>query len=205
MRVVAGLSAILALSGIPAVAQYSAPTTTIPDSVGVTCLEDTQPVDPKHPDGSAQMTCTATPVQGCPVDMRVRQRMGGDTVAVDANGVKRKVFAQRLRLILNSFRQDNSGREVVSATVTVHGTGTEARMRPLGAGNDHGDLNSGSKARTLSVSMSNWGEPGVAGDFLLPGFTSASRVDLESITYDDGSTWKLSKNETCQVAPTRSC
>jgi hypothetical protein len=127
--------------------------------------------------------------------------MGGGTVAVDANGVKQKVFAQRLRLILNSFRQDNSGRTVVSATVTVHGTGTKARMQPLSGGSNDWDVNSGSKARTLSVSMSNWSEPGVSGDFLLPGFTSASRVDLESITYDDGSTWKLSKNETCRVAP----
>ena len=203
MRVVAGLAVILALSGIRAAAQYSPkPASTIPDSAGITCLEEIQPGDGKQAKGSTVTTCTTTPDQGCPVDMRVRQRMSGGTVAVDANGIERKVFAQRLRLILNSFQQDNSGRKVVSAMITVHGTGTKARVQPLGAGkNGDWDLNSGSMARTLHVDLANWSEPGVAGDFLLSGFTSASRVDLESVTYDDGSTWKLSKNETCRVAP----
>jgi len=139
---------------------------------------------------------TNTMVQGCPVDMRVRQRMGGATVEVDSNGVKRNVFAQRLRLILNSLRHDDAGRNAVSAMVTVFGTGPKARMQSLPP-----ESAQNSMVRPFKVDLAHWGDPGVSGEFLLPGYTSASRVDLESITYDDGTTWKVKKNEGCRVAP----
>ena len=53
----------------------------------------------------------------------------------------------------------------------------------------------------LTVALAEWGEPGVSGDFRLPGFVSADRIDLQSITYEDGSTWKLAGKESCRVAP----
>jgi hypothetical protein len=51
------------------------------------------------------------------------------------------------------------------------------------------------------VGLADWGEPAVSGDFGLPGFASASRVDLDSVTYSDGTVWKLAGNEMCHVAP----
>jgi hypothetical protein len=54
---------------------------------------------------------------------------------------------------------------------------------------------------TLTVRLAEWGEPGVSGDFRLPGFVTASRVDLQAVTYKDGSNWKLAGTETCRVAP----
>jgi hypothetical protein len=134
----------------------------------------------------------------CPIDMRVHQGIGGGTIAVDKDGVKRHVFAQRLRLFLNELGRADSDRRIVSATVTVHGSNGKAQMLPLDGGSG---VNSGSMERTLSVDLQNWGEPGVSGDIRLPGFTSASMVNLQSVTYDDGSTWKVSGRETCRVAP----
>ena len=202
MRVVA-LTALFLAGGTAILAQYTPPkTTTLPDGFGVSCMEPASPVDGKHAKNNALETCSTPVGQGCPVDMRVRQQRGGATVAVDENGVKRRVFAQRLRLFLNDQRRDKAGQKIVSAAVTVHGTGTKARMQPLGSGsNDYFDLNSSSMVRTLKVDLAKWDEPGVSGDFLIPGFTSANRVDLEFVTYEDGSTWKLGKNDTCRVAP----
>jgi len=201
MRVVAGLAAFVLLCGASAVAQYSPlPITTLPQGSAVFCIQPGPLVDLKHPEknakGSSETNCMmAVGVQSCPVDMHVRQRMSGSTLAVDANGVQRKIFAQRLRLFLNNFRPDPSGRKAVTAVVTVHGTGENARMQALHTGPVGNVL-----ARTFSVDLANWGEPGVSGDFLLPGFTSASQVDLVSVTYDDGSTWRLEKTESCRVS-----
>jgi hypothetical protein len=128
--------------------------------------------------------------------------MGGGLVAVDENGGKHRVFAPRLRLFLDDLRTGNSGQKIVSASVTVRGSNGKEHMQRLDAlpGQDR-DSESGSIKRTLNVDLGNWGEPGVSGDFRLPGFTSASRVDLESVTYEDGSTWKLSGGESCWVSP----
>lgn len=204
MRVVAGVSLFFVLSGLSALAQNASPSqnTIQPGAVNTLCDSHLQPDGGKHAPGSPETNCVTVFVPGCPISMQVRQRMGGATVAVDANGMKRKVFAQRLRLFLNDLRADSPGGKIVSATVTVHGTSTKARMQPAGSasGASFGP-DSGSMVRTVNVDLAQWGEPGVSGDFLLPGFTSASRVDLESVTYDDGSVWKLSGNETCRVAP----
>ena len=197
MRVVAGLAALLILAGIPAVAQNSQlPTTTVPDALAVQCFENLLPDTRTPPKGGTATGCKTTVVEGCPVDMRVRQRMGGGTVAVDKDGTRRQIFAQRLRLILNSLRQGEGDRKAVSATVTVHGTGAKARMQSLRSGSV-----SNSMVKSFHVDLAHWDEPGVSGEFLLPGFTSASQVDLESVTYDDGTTWKLSNNQSCRVAP----
>lgn len=145
-------------------------------------------------------------VPACPIDMHVRQGIGGGMIAVDENGMKRRVFAPRLRLFLNDLRPGKSDQQIISAKVTVHGSNGKARVHPVDANADsdaggNGDLKSGVVQRTLNVDLGNWGEPGASGDFRLPGFISTSRVDLESVTYQDGSTWKLSGTETCHVAP----
>jgi hypothetical protein len=197
MRVVAGLAALFILGSIPALAQNSQlPTTTVPDALAVQCFENLLPDNGKHEKGSTVTGCKTSVIEGCPVDMRVRQRMGGGTVAVDKDGSRRQVFAQRLRLILNSVRQGEGDRKAVSATVMVHGTGAKARMQSLRSGPV-----SNSMVRTFEVDLAHWDEPGVSGEFLLPGFTSASQVDLDSVTYEDGTTWKLSRNHSCRVAP----
>ena len=195
MRIVAGLAAFFLAGAVSAVAQYAPlPTTTLPDAA-VSC---TGPAQPVTPDGKTPSVpaCKTTVVQGCPIDMRVRQRSGGAAISVDEYGIKRRVFAQKLRLILNGFRPEDGGRKAVSAMVTVHGTGTKTRMRPLGSGSDDDSM-----VKPFSVNLAHWDEPGFAGDFLLTGFTSASVVYLESVTYDDGSTWKFSRNDRCRVAP----
>jgi hypothetical protein len=168
MRVAAGLGIFALFTGIPVVAQtsWSAPEL--------------------RPDVA----------RSCPINMHVGQGIGGAMVAVDENGVKRQVFAPRLRLSLNDVRSDKPSQRIASAMVTVHGTNGKPKPRPIDSDMDQSDME-----MTLTVSLAEWGEPGVSGDFRLPGFTSANRIDLQSITYEDGSTWKLSRGQSCRVAP----
>lgn len=203
MRVVAVFAGLIAISGLSAAGQYAPPpTTTLSNGVAGGCFTTVQPMDSKHGKGSTVTECKTVVVEPtCPVDMRVRQRMGGSMVAVDENGVKRRIFAQRLRLFLNDQRSGKADQKIVSATVTVHGTTDKERIQRLDQRIDPWDLKSADKVRTFTVDLANWGGPGVTGDFQLPGFTSSRRVDLESVVYEDGSTWKLSGNETCHVAP----
>jgi hypothetical protein len=204
MRVVAGLAAFFLLGGVPAVAQYAPPT----PSTGATsfaCFTDVAPLDHhKHKTAPPKTECKTTVVlvPACPLNMHVRQGIGGGMIAVDDDGVKRKVFAPRLWLFLNDLSKDKPGQKIVSASVTVHGTSGKAHMQSLESHPPgYLDLNSNDLARTLDVDLAEGGEPGVSGDFRLPGFTSATRIDLDSVTYDDGTTWKLTGTQTCRVAP----
>jgi len=208
MRFAAGCAAFFLLSGISAVAQSTAPpTTTLPEAGNFICtFETVHPDGKKHGKGNTITECRSTVVvpPACPVDMHVRQGMSQGMLAVDANGERRLVFAPRLRLFLNDQRKDKAGQTIVSATITVHGRKGKARLQPLNVGpGGSDDSDSADLEKTLSVELGNWGEPGVSGDFRLPGLTSARRIDLQSVTYEDGSTWKLSGDQTCHVAPDR--
>lgn len=61
----------------------------------------------------------------------------------------------------------------------------------------------GELGRTLDVTLSPENDGAVAADLVLPGFTSVKSIRLESITYEDGSTWSLGTGQSCQIAPDR--
>jgi len=206
MRVMAGFTLITLLSGISVFAQTAASpggsNRIQPGAMNTICGTRLQLNDENHPKGGTETTCVTVFIPGCPIDMRVRQGIDGGMVAVDKNGEMRPVFEPRLSLSLNDLRPDTSGQKIVSAVVTVRGTGGKVHIQPLNAlPASKSDSLSRVVIRTLNVHLADSGEPGVSGDFRLPGFTSANRTDLQSVTYEDGSTWKPSGNETCRVAP----
>ena len=134
----------------------------------------------------------------CPLQMDVRQGVGGNMMAVDKNGKQVEMFAQRLTLLLNDVRREHqTDAHVIEATVTVHGTTAKGQVLPADTRQDA----SGEIVKTLTVRLTAYGEPKVTGDIRLPGFTSTRMVDLESVAYDDGSVWKLSGTGTCHVPP----
>ena len=106
MRVVAGLGVFVLFTGIPIVAQTT--------------------WSPQGP-----MELRPDVVRSCPINMHVGQGMGGAMLAVDENGVKRLMFAPRLRLFLNDLRTDKSSQRIVSAAVTVHGSNGKPALRPI--------------------------------------------------------------------------
>ena len=171
MRVVAVLASVL-FSGIPVLAQVS------PFSVD-----------------NGLVVRTASPA--CPVGIRVRQAPGGQMVATDKNGAQMEMFAARLHLFLHDGHPDRSGQLMVKATVTVRGWNGKARLLPA----DSFVAANGDLVKTFTVPLSGGGLPEASAELMLPGFTAARVVELESITFDDGQVWSFSGNSGCRVAP----
>ena len=143
-----------------------------------------------------QVVRTATPV--CPLDMRVRQGGLGQMIATDKNGARVKMFAARLRLQLTDNRPDRTSQPMVNATVTIRGWTGKEQVLPIGATREDG----GSFSRmTLTVPLSGGGLSEASSELLLPGFTAAKTVQLDSITYHDGQVWTFQGLSACQVAP----
>src|SRR5437588_167908 len=113
----------------------------------VSCVAQTAPTaQNQHPFRPDPATFRTPMDPACPIDMQVRQGIGGAMVAVDENGVKRSVFAPKYRLVLNDIRKP--GQKIVWATVAVRGWNGKPRALPA---DSDSDLKSGSIQRTLTV------------------------------------------------------
>jgi hypothetical protein len=125
------------------------------------------------------------PPASCPVSLYARQAPGGERMMV--NGVPVKASAQKLHLIVTS---PNSKR-VVAANVTVHGFANKGRVVQTMSTQDPSDA-----AKTFDVSFPA-GPREISTDLAVPGFSGVSVIDLNSVTYSDGSTWKLTVGSAC--------
>lgn len=169
-----GLLAILGSAGLPA-----------QTAVGVAGMETL--------DGTAKPSDSAAPAaRSCPVSMRATQGSGGALLAArKAPSISGP--AQHIHLILSNAKD----REVARATVRVRGTSNKNRLMPTsqaaGSGPD--------AVQILHAVFQPESGKEVAADLDLPGFTSVSSVELESIAYKDGSTWRLGGPLACRVAP----
>ncbi len=133
----------------------------------------------------------------CPLEMHVHQGIGSKMMAVDKHGAQVEMFAARLKLLLKDLRPDRPARQMVNATVTVHGlNGAEQIVRA-----DTRPNRSAEAVKTLTVRLTTSGEPEVSGDLRLPGFTATLMVDLDSVTYDDGAVVKFSGSSACHAPP----
>jgi len=127
----------------------------------------------------------------CPVSLRAQQAAGGGTLAVD--NARPKGPAQRLHLILTN----PDSRQVTGATVTVRGLTAKGRItQTLATPDDSSDA-----ARTLTVRFSAGPGNAVSADLWAPGLTAVQMVELNSVTYADGSTWKLADSSVCRTVP----
>ena len=133
----------------------------------------------------------------CPVGMRVRQGIGTQMLQAK-DGQRTRTFASRLRLNLFNFHEEKTSVEIVKATVTVRGLSGKAGMIPALGSDDR----SSEVTRTMTVSFVLDDDNSYWTDLVLPGFTSARMVNLESVTYADGSTWNFRDHMGwCQAAP----
>ncbi len=134
----------------------------------------------------------------CPVSMHALQGHGSGLVAArDAKPIEGP--SQRIHLVLSNPKSAM----VASAKVKVFGLSAKDRLertsdRSFDLTNRDGasDL-----TRILDVTFAPEGEKDVSTDLLLPGFTSIRSVELESLTYKDGSTWTVDGMQTCHVTP----
>jgi hypothetical protein len=135
------------------------------------------------------LTLQAAPASGgCPISMSAQHRSNPSLMS--ARDATPQPLAQRIHLTANG-ESDSSG--ILSIKVTVRGTTPKARMLPTSqAGPPDAAMTFDLRADRVNA---------VASDLLLRGFTSVQAIDLESVTYADGSNWVASAARSCSITP----
>jgi hypothetical protein len=137
----------------------------------------------------------------CPVSMSAKQGAGGGLLAArhlpdtgQANSVPSGP-SQLIHLILSSAKNG----QVVAARLKVLGLSGKARTENA----EFGDEITPDVTRWLDVTFVPEGNNSVAANIMLHGMTSVRSIELQSISYKDGSTWRVAGQMTCSVAPDR--
>jgi hypothetical protein len=142
------------------------------------------------------------PASTCPVAMHASQSIGKNLLAVRGNQQHVDVMAQRIHLILSNFKSPNPKPTIASAKVTVRGLSSKGRtIQTLSIQPGSTQPGTSDLTRALDVTFSPDTENSVSADLLLPGFTSVKSIELNTVTYADGSNWKVSAQAACRVAP----
>lgn len=132
------------------------------------------------------------PGSTCPVGMHALQGSGSGMLAV-RNGKPTEEPAQHIHLILTSA----TAARIVAAKVLVRGQSGSASIMPA---SDKAESTSG-VSRTLHLAFKSESADSVAADLPLPGFTTVRSIELQALTYTDGSTWAVAGEQACHVAP----
>jgi hypothetical protein len=103
-----------------------------------------------------------------------------------------KVQEQRIQLTMTN----PSPKEIVSAQITIYGFSDKWRSIPLAGGADTPDLR-----KSVNIDLNVKGNDHASSDLSLPRFTAVAYVDVDSLTYADGATWKASSTGACSVTP----
>jgi hypothetical protein len=129
-------------------------------------------------------------VTGCPVELRA-QPGGGGAVAYASDARNGK--SQRLHLTF----ANRKSKEIVAVSVTVRGLSPWARIVPA----DSGSQDSHALAKTVDLKLNVATGKNAEEDVALQSFASITRVDLESVEYADGTSWKASATQSCHIVP----
>lgn len=128
----------------------------------------------------------------CPVGMQAKQGSGGGLVAV-RNAHPSDGPSQQIHLVLAR----RHSQQIAGARVLVRGLSGKNRMERSIAIEDIVP----DRSQMLDVRFTPDNAVEASADLVLPGFTSIQSVELQAITYADGSTWKMEKQNACTVAP----
>lgn len=145
-------------------------------------------------DGTDSITVVAPPVTYsiCPVGMRAQQGAGGDLVRA-RDGQRVDGPAQRIHLVLTP----RHALQVTGARIRVRGLFGKNRLARAGMAEQLAP----DRTQTLSVTFMPGENAESIADLVLAGFTSVQSIELQAITYSDGSTWKMESSNLCRVTP----
>lgn len=132
---------------------------------------------------------TRNTASACPVGLYAGH--SDSLTQLRAEDVRPGVISQSLNLRMSN----STPHDIVSAQIAVHGLSPRSRITPasMGAG---GDL-----TKHMQVDLSVDAGRQAARDVRVYGFTSVQRIDLDSLTYADGTTWTASDGHHCSVGP----
>ena len=126
----------------------------------------------------------------CPVSLHAQQAAGGEMLTV--NNGHPKGIGQGLHLILTN----PDSRQIAGANVTIRGLTARDRMVQTLSNQDASDV-----AKTLDVTFPTGPDNNVTANLWVPGMTSVQAIELNSVTYADGSIWKLDAGNGCRTVP----
>jgi hypothetical protein len=131
------------------------------------------------------------PPSACPVSVHAQQAPSTAT-AMEVDSSRPKGPLQLLHL---TMAKPGSSR-ITKATVTVRGVlpRPRATLTPMTLGADPSNA-----IRTLDVSFPSGSDKNASADLWVPGLSAVYSIDLVSVTYADGSTWKLADGKTCRT------
>ena len=98
---------------------------------------------------------------------------------------------QRIQLTMTNL----SPQEIVKAQITVHGLSDKWRYVPLP------EAPAPDLTKKVEVTLDVRGNSHASSDVSLSRFASVTSVDLNSLTYADGSAWEASSSAACSVVP----
>jgi hypothetical protein len=130
----------------------------------------------------------------CPISLRARPASGVNVVVVK-HPQKVPVPFQQLHLIFGNWQSQ----EIVAASVIIRGFDSTPRLL-LGADNFQG---SSALAKAVDLKLNVAKGKKAERDVTLESFATISRVDLESVEYADGTSWKASPQQKCHIMPDR--
>ncbi|HWG19315.1 MAG TPA: hypothetical protein VG225_02215 [Terracidiphilus sp.] len=153
----------------------------------------------------AQLVMNVPAGNGCPIGMRAEHGTGSGLVMTrddhgkqavppgKDHGYMAKEISQQIHLTLTN----PLNRKIAAARVTARGLTARGRItKTLSTGDDGSNV-----TRTVDVKFSSADGRNVSADVTFPAFTVVNSIQMESITYADGSVWKLDDAQTCRVVP----
>ena len=129
----------------------------------------------------------------CPVSLRALHGADGNMLKVDKN--RPAGIAQLLHLIVTN----PDSRQIVAARVRVRGLSGKGRMTLTA--NQGATQGAGDATRSLEARFSTGAGKEVSSDVWVPGMTAVLDVELNSVTFADGTTRKFAGVEACRIAP----
>jgi hypothetical protein len=142
-----------------------------------------------HAEMQKAMAQISPMIDTCPVALHAQQFSAATRREVGSDDPRPKGVAQSLHLILTN----PDSRRVVAANVTVRGFADKARFVETLSSPDNSDA-----ARTMDVRFLAGSGKEVSADLRVPGLTAVSAIDLNSVTFADGSIWKLAAGSSCR-------
>lgn len=133
---------------------------------------------------------------GCPVGLLVKHGPGLPT-AMNADGKDQGKPAQRRPLLEVQLQMTNrSPQSIVQAKFTVHGFSDQWKYIPLADVSHAPDL-----ATTVEVALDVKGNGQTSHELALSRFTAVTAVDVDAISYANGSAWHASSPGACSASP----
>ena len=139
-----------------------------------------------------RMNGASTMSAGCPVGMQAQHDIaGGDLVAI--NGDRPKGVGQQLHITLTNSKSA----EIAGIKITVHGSAANRSLLPT----DVAEADALGAKKTIYLKMTVGAKKDASTDLWVSGLTAVTLIDVDTVTYADGSNWRSSALESCHFGP----